>query len=376
MKYWITLAIFIGIILLIKGGNIDHPEQIGWNKKHIEPIKPDTIQQVFVINLPKRTDRWEQVKKAFEYTGLDLNRWEATDGKTLSPDYVRQVTSTFCNYFCSNSMIGIWLSHYKLWKHIAENNLTNVLILEDDAKPVENFNEKFNKYWTNMPSNWDIIFLGCFQCDGSTSGKRDNINGNKHLFIPDFPAGMHGYMISNAGAKKLVRELKDVEYHIDIFLSSHVFNIPGKNVQMYGFKPYLIYQDTTSESDNQGHTHLLLTKLVQIAEKPCQLPWSTSMNSQIYNIRFYDIPITHLTLSIFALTVFINLIPFPQVRKYALAILIIYECCEVVFNRPNSTRTKTITFELIVIAVISAVMTVVRPFSQKYALKVMDKLSV
>jgi GR25 family glycosyltransferase involved in LPS biosynthesis len=299
------------------------------------------------------------VQKSFQHTGLELKKWEAINGKNLSQEYIKKVTSRFCNYFCSNSMIGIWLSHYNLWKHIADHKMTNVLILEDDAKPVDKFNEKFNEYWTNMPENWDIIFLGCFQCDGSTKGKKDFINDNPYLFIPDFPAGMHGYMISHTGAEKLVRELKNVEYHIDIFLSSKVFNNPKKNIKMYGFKPYLIYQDSESESDNQGHTHLLLTKTVQLIEQQTQLPWSTQMNSQLYNIRYLDIPITVTTQSIFILALLLNLLPFPRIRQYSLIALVLYECCEVAFTKHNWTRTKTIMFELIVIGLITLIGTYV-----------------
>ena len=222
------ISVFVAAAILLKGGKIEMPAPDVWTNAAKPTVPISAIEHVFVINLPQRTDRWEQVRKSFAHTGLQLNRWDATDGKTLSPEYVKKVTSTFCNYFCSNSMIGIWLSHYRLWKHIAEQKLTNVLIMEDDAKPVDNFNEQFNKYWRDMPPNWDIVFLGCFQCDGSTSGKGDNINGNPHLFIPDFPAGMHGYMLSNVGAQKLVHELRDVEYHIDIFLSTPRFSITQK----------------------------------------------------------------------------------------------------------------------------------------------------
>ena len=371
IKILLIVAVLASIVILLKGGKIEKPAlEIEWTRPVAVPIKSDTIQHVFVINLPQRTDRWDQVRKSFENTGLQLQKWDATDGKTLSAEYVRKVTSTFCNYFCSNSMIGIWLSHYNLWKYIADHKLTNVLILEDDAKPVDNFNEKFNKYWTNMPSDWDIVFLGCFQCDGSTSGKGDNINGNPFLFIPDFPAGMHGYMLSDAGAQKLVHELRDVEYHIDIFLSSHIFNNPVKDIRMYGFKPYLIFQDTQSESDNQGHTHALLTKVVQTVEHwllpSSQLPISTRMNSQVYNIRFYDIPITHFTLTLFAITAIINLIPFPKLRQNALIALVIYECCEVSLTQPNAARTKTITFELAVIGLITLTSAyVLRPIAIK-----------
>ena len=84
------------------------------------------IDKVFVINLKKRTDRWKQINKSFKNTGLNLNRWDAINGKDLSEEFIKNNTSNLCNYFCSASMIGCWLSHYTLWKHIVEKKLDNV----------------------------------------------------------------------------------------------------------------------------------------------------------------------------------------------------------------------------------------------------------
>src|SRR5438477_11440696 len=95
-----------------------------------------SIDHTFVINLKKRTDRWNTINKSFSGTGIKLMRWNAVYGKDLKKDMIKKITTPFCNRFCSDFMIGCWLSHYTLWQWIVKKNLDNVLILEDDAVPV------------------------------------------------------------------------------------------------------------------------------------------------------------------------------------------------------------------------------------------------
>ena len=318
------------------------------------------IEHCYVINMANREDRWKQVQANFKNTLVEqrtrLQRWDATDGKQLTPEYIQTVTSRFCNYFCSNAMIGIWLSHYRLWKHIVDNNLNNVLVLEDDAKPIDDFDQKLHAYWAGtIPSDWDILFLGCFECEADANGRQSNINGNQHLFIPKSPAGMHGYMLTNEGARKLIQELKNVSYHIDIFLAKNVFNDPKKNIRMYAFKPYLIYQDIASESDNQANTHQLLTNLLQRFEFQSQWPSSSILNSQVMNIRVYDIPITWWSVTMFVIAFVVTLIPSETIRRRAFIGLTVYQAAELLLNKPNKTRTKAIFVEWLFIVLITVI---------------------
>lgn len=351
---WIVVSVAIFFALLHRPKH----NLITSVKLPVDGLKP--IDHCFVINMADRDDRWKLVNQRFAQTQTTLlpklQRWNATDGKKLTQEYIQSITSKFCNYFCSNAMIGIWLSHYRLWKHIVDNNLDNVLVLEDDAKLVDDFDNKLRQYWgAGVPADWDVLFLGCFECEANAHGKQENINGNPNLFIPKAPAGMHAYMLTNTGARKLLDELKNVSYHIDIFLAKNVFNDPRKNIKMYAFKPYLIYQDVQSESDNQSNTHQLLTNLLQRIEPESQWPWSSVMNSQVMNIREYDIPINVWSIVLFVAAFIVSLIPSSSFRRKAFIGLTVYQAMELVLNQKNKTRTKTIYFEWFFIVLITIV---------------------
>src|SRR3989442_3393968 len=181
-----------------------------------------SIDHTFVINLKKRNDRWKTINDKFKNTNLKLERWDAVYGKELSSEYINQHTTDFCRNFCSNGMIGCWLSHYNLWKHIVNNNLDNVLILEDDAEPINEYNNKIQGVLASIPGDYDLVYLGCMgSC--SVSGHmytkiiygKENKNYNEKLMIPTRPMCTHAYLLSNKGAKKLIEsdELKKINYH-------------------------------------------------------------------------------------------------------------------------------------------------------------------
>ena len=79
------------------------------------------IEQIYVVNLKHRKDRWNKIQQAFNNTGLKLTKWDAIYGKTLSDEQINNITSKFCYYFCSPGMIGCWMSHYLLWQFIVKN---------------------------------------------------------------------------------------------------------------------------------------------------------------------------------------------------------------------------------------------------------------
>src|SRR5947208_587183 len=117
------------------------------------------ITKAYVINLPHRTDRWSQIQSSFKNTNIQLIQWPATNGKQLTEESINSQTTQFCQNFCSTGMIGCYLSHYKLWQHIVSNNETNVLILEDDAKPIPNFQTKFKEVTQELPPDYDLFYL-------------------------------------------------------------------------------------------------------------------------------------------------------------------------------------------------------------------------
>jgi GR25 family glycosyltransferase involved in LPS biosynthesis len=236
--------------------------------------------ETFVINLDYRQDRWEKMQKRFKNTSLRLTRWSAVNGKNLNEEYIKKVTTTFCNYFCSHGMIGCWLSHYFLWKYIVENKLDKVLVLEDDAIPIDNFDEKFNSVSKKFPKDWDLIYLGCGGTCTNNATKLD-------IITPVYPLSTYAYMISYNGAKKLIESdfMKYVFYHIDAALGLF-YNI-HKNFKMYAVANTLIHHKDDNPSDIANGDRPTLSRMVkQLNINPTSTyNLDSVMNIQIVNLR-------------------------------------------------------------------------------------------
>jgi glycosyl transferase family 25 len=258
------------------------------------------IEHVFVINLKTRQDRWNEIKNQFKNTDLKLIRWNAVYGKDLSEKQIRAITSDFCNVFCSHGIVGCWLSHYTLWQFIVKHNIDNVLVLEDDAKPVTEFNSRISTELKKIPKDYDLVYFGC---SGSCDKIGDDVIGlgykkNKvisdDLIIPTVPLGTHAYLISNKGAQKLLsyRELKKVRYHIDCSLSNYVYN-NNKDFNMYAFKKPLIMQSSdVNSSDLLSNDHPILNYFTSYVKLSDNYNLDYVLSCQQVQIRKLKVDIT------------------------------------------------------------------------------------
>ena len=136
------------------------------------------INKIYVINLKHNKNKWKEIQKAFKNTPLKLNRFDAIYGKNLTDEEIKKVTTNFCYYFCSPGMIGCWLSHYKIWQQIIKNNEDNVLILEDDAYPTENFNKRLKEILKRRTlfGNQTVVLLTSSGASNSPINRHRNSN--------------------------------------------------------------------------------------------------------------------------------------------------------------------------------------------------------
>jgi len=126
----------------------------------------------YVINLDRRTDRWEQIQKDWaDYSDINLIRVSAVE---YNP-----------------GKVGCARSHLKLVQHAKDHKMPYILVMEDDAIPTQHFKKLWKRclrYLDNHQEDWDI-FNG-----GSTlvSLKKGNPKKlTKTLVSTDFSFGTH-----------------------------------------------------------------------------------------------------------------------------------------------------------------------------------------
>lgn len=98
-----------------------------------------TVRKAYCINLKERTDRWENVQKQFPLLGLQVERFDAIKRK--------------------RGHDGCILSHLALWNDLKDQG--EFMIIEDDIKViVENPKEILDKSISQLPEDWDMLYLG------------------------------------------------------------------------------------------------------------------------------------------------------------------------------------------------------------------------
>ena len=103
----------------------------------------------FFINLSRCNDR-------LQYFDETWTRWEATDYKELDnndPIFSKMVSMWNIQESEHNAKCACWLSHISLLRHIVDNGLNHVVIVEDDAEQINNLPDDLGT---------DLCYLGGF----------------------------------------------------------------------------------------------------------------------------------------------------------------------------------------------------------------------
>jgi len=90
-----------------------------------------------------------------------------------------------------NGGLGCVLSHIKAIELAKENNLKSVIILEDDVELINDFDNKFNKCFSELPNNWDLLYL-------SGTKYRNTTQYSENLYTCDGYWGTFGYVINSS----------------------------------------------------------------------------------------------------------------------------------------------------------------------------------
>ena len=113
----------------------------------------DAFERVYVINLPRRKERWEAFcqKIPADWPFRYPERYTAVDGGLATPpDWWKDGGGAW----------GCYKAHLRILEDALSNEINSVLILEDDAVCVERFAEKVQAFWKHLPEDWEMVYLG------------------------------------------------------------------------------------------------------------------------------------------------------------------------------------------------------------------------
>lgn len=177
------------------------------------------FEHIFCINLDRRHDKWLLSVEEFEKHDLQVERFAAIDGKSLST--TSKITS---------SELGCSMSHAALLKMMISNNWNRILVLEDDVEFIPNIQDFFKENEHLIPKTWDMLYFG-----GNHMLQPVMINDVLGKIARTFTTSY--YAISLNTAKAIIERIERFDIQIDVAYS----HFHG-STNCYTFKPAIAWQ--------------------------------------------------------------------------------------------------------------------------------------
>ena len=112
------------------------------------------LDAVYCLNLTRRVDRWEKFQDLWKNIDIDIERFPAIDAEKIN--FGPEVEDEWH----SKASLGCALSHIQMLERSLYCGHKEIMILEDDATPCENFEVKFEEYYAQLPEDYKFCFLG------------------------------------------------------------------------------------------------------------------------------------------------------------------------------------------------------------------------
>jgi hypothetical protein len=209
---------------------------------------------VVVINLARRTDRWQALSRRMADVGLTkLIRAPAVEGTRLPESRIAAVLNSAAHGIdeaprshlaLTRPAIGCFLSHLGVWQWVIGTNLPRVLVLEDDAVPAAHQGPAgFRRTLASIPEAAGLVFLGRM----IMGGLADRCEGPGLARIYYFN-GTFAYLITPGACRSLLLHLLPLHAHIDHQISK-VLVEQRRLISAYYTEPHLFEPDWSLRSD-------------------------------------------------------------------------------------------------------------------------------
>jgi len=270
------------------------------------------MYKTYVISLNSSNELLEKISNY----GLDPILIEGVNGKLLDNETIKKNTNITYAYVGPKSAIGCAMSHIKTWKEFLKTDAEYAIILEDDVVFVDDFKTKLDTICEFAPKDYDILYLGCFGCDGpiniftyasSTIGLI-NLNSyklNEYINKPVVAFATHSYIVSRKGAKKLLHYIEgNISNHIDFQINTLITN---NKINVYALNKRIVFQTSTDEtqSTNSSTNHPMMLNNI-LSELYVDKKVKASYMSTLSIFRLNELNLTLVSFMFILLGVFLS----------------------------------------------------------------------
>lgn len=203
----------------------------------------NTLPKMFCVTLKQTPERRLHASNHFKEHNLDVEFFEGIHAKsfglhTLIPymdDQPNWKVGEGTPYYISQGHVGCILSHYILWKVLSYLPYDEFLIFEDDVWLKDNFIEKFTRAKSELPHDWQYVFVGhcCLEPERLRTKISDNV-----IKTTTPPMCTHAYMIKKTALPVLLDTNHVAWSNIDIQIQKRTL----QHLSYYVFYPMLADQ--------------------------------------------------------------------------------------------------------------------------------------
>ena len=199
---------------------------------------------LYVINLPKRTDRWDHIVKTFSDPEINLIKVDAEE-------------------VAKKGWIGCFLSHKKCLKIAKENGLKNIMVIEDDCLPMGLDKEVFKsrlvkiKNYLDTHDDWNIYLGGTASIN--SSDYKNIIKHEDETFVEFTRAYMTHMICYNSNSYDLYLN-QDVTKPIDEFWFGKIkalVSVPFLATQLEGYSDIIRRNKSDTKRINETNNTLV-----------------------------------------------------------------------------------------------------------------------
>ena len=194
----------------------------------------DCFDKEVCINLKRRADRWTECQEEFKKHGIErVERVNAVDAREHTFTHSRGPNP---------AEQALTLTHINILSEASERELKDILIFEDDVEFVDNFQEKFEVAWSEVPADWEIVYFG-------GNHQSPPIPFKEHVSICNRTFAMHAVAIRSTVFEK-VTDLLFLHWHkfpVDVIYGESLHKMKS-----FVFTPPLAWQRPGYSDINQA----------------------------------------------------------------------------------------------------------------------------
>jgi len=175
----------------------------------------------FVVNLPEDEDRLRSIKRQLNPAHFELREGVGFLGRMM-PDGACLRLTRDPNSLNNKGALGVMMSHVLIWERVARLNEAFAFVLEDDVL----LQQAERLQTIPLPPEFDLIFCGDQTARGDAADSPTcvpAIEALPEIEQRNVSVGAYGYLLSPAGARKLVALFAEHLYfgHVDVRMMAY-----------------------------------------------------------------------------------------------------------------------------------------------------------